>query len=184
MRLSEQQVNHYLATGGVSCPYCGDPDIEGGFVEINSGGAIQPVSCHACDRRWQDEYRLVGLTVEEDESEAAVPEPSNSAAVSEPQPSVDDRPSLLDMLRWTCPSCRQKLIQPIGDLSQAGTAVCPDCGEDCIDARPQVGELLAALQAVRELVAAGDSAAVSKLDHLIDDVRRAGGRYAADAQGS
>ncbi len=59
--LSDEQIQKYVEEGGVSCPYCGDADIEGGFVEIESGGASQKITCPACDRSWRDEYRLARL---------------------------------------------------------------------------------------------------------------------------
>ncbi len=174
MSLSQKQIEQYIAAGGVSCPYCHDPDLEGGFVEIRSDGAAQPIRCHACDRRWTDEYRLVGLTAEEDGIEAAAHEPNSSATVDEPSESADGRAGLLDSLHWTCPTCQQILLQPIGSLSEAGTAVCPDCGDDCADPRPGVDELTAALQGISKLIDAGNAAAIAELNRLIADVWAAG----------
>jgi len=53
--------------------FCGSPDIEGGSVDIDSGGASQRVSCSACGRYWFDLYELVGMLTDK-EVEAALPE--------------------------------------------------------------------------------------------------------------
>jgi transposase-like protein len=59
--------SEYAEIGGVSCPFCGSHDIEGGFVEIVDGGAYQELSCHACGKGWNDEYELVGFIETGDE---------------------------------------------------------------------------------------------------------------------
>ena len=62
MELTAEQKKKYLAGGGVSCPFCGDPGIEGLFIETNEGRASQPMSCTACREEWTDCYRLVDIT--------------------------------------------------------------------------------------------------------------------------
>jgi hypothetical protein len=48
----------YLKTGGVFCPFCKSPDIEGGSVDIIASEAIQDVSCVTCGGAWRDTYKL------------------------------------------------------------------------------------------------------------------------------
>lgn len=45
----------------VSCPYCGGKNLEGGFVDIHTGSAAQPVHCADCDRHWHDVYKLTDI---------------------------------------------------------------------------------------------------------------------------
>lgn len=66
---------------GQKCPRCGSEEIEGDEVTIDSGHAVQDMSCGACDSTWTDVYALLGFAglragvteeeeEEEDESEA------------------------------------------------------------------------------------------------------------------
>jgi hypothetical protein len=57
-----EQIKQYLATRGVKCLFCLSSDIEGGSVEIDNGGAYQPINCLACDETWTDSYKLTGVT--------------------------------------------------------------------------------------------------------------------------
>ncbi len=61
MSLTEDQQKKYVSSGGVRCPYCGSDDIEGGFVEINAGGAEQELVCNACQKKWRNVYQLVHI---------------------------------------------------------------------------------------------------------------------------
>ena len=61
MELTAQQKKAYLNVQGVSCPFCGSHDIEGGFIETNEGRATQPMNCHICGEDWIDYYRLVDI---------------------------------------------------------------------------------------------------------------------------
>ncbi|HUU95945.1 MAG TPA: hypothetical protein VM487_09395 [Phycisphaerae bacterium] len=60
-------------TGGLRCLFCSRPDIEGGSVDIDSGGTSQRVTCSACRRYWFDVYELVGVLTDK-EVQAALPE--------------------------------------------------------------------------------------------------------------
>lgn len=53
----------YLATGGVSCPFCGSHDIEGQGFDADEDGVTQEVGCNDCDREWIDRYKLHSITV-------------------------------------------------------------------------------------------------------------------------
>ena len=68
----------YLENGGVRCPFCDSDDLEGGFIEVDEGGACQEVRCLACERRWRDSYKLVD--VEEIEEEKPHEEKNSVAA--------------------------------------------------------------------------------------------------------
>jgi len=55
--LTQEQMEQYIAIGGVRCPYCGSAHLEGeGF----DGGASPEIgNCHHCSARWKDIYSLV-----------------------------------------------------------------------------------------------------------------------------
>jgi len=63
MALSEGQIKQYAEGGGVKCPHCGSPEIEGmsGF-ECDAGYIDQEVRCGGCGKAWHDVYRLVGIS--------------------------------------------------------------------------------------------------------------------------
>ncbi len=61
---SPDAVQRDLAQRGVRCLYCSSEYIEGGPVEIDSGGAYQRVTCADCGQSWTDTYTLTGVTVE------------------------------------------------------------------------------------------------------------------------
>jgi transcription elongation factor Elf1 len=48
----------YLASGGVRCLNCRSPDIEGGQLTVDKGGATQDISCSNCGSSWTDLYVL------------------------------------------------------------------------------------------------------------------------------
>ena len=52
----------YIEFGSNICPSCGSSDIEGGLVEVDSGGAWQDVSCPTCEATWTDTYALTGYS--------------------------------------------------------------------------------------------------------------------------
>lgn len=58
MALTEDQKQNYLKGDSGKCPYCGDSDITGGFVEISGNQAWQECGCSACDASWTDIYTL------------------------------------------------------------------------------------------------------------------------------
>jgi hypothetical protein len=35
-------------------------------------------------------------------------------------------------LLWVCPNrdCDEEVAQPLGEIAEAGTAICPECGDD------------------------------------------------------
>jgi hypothetical protein len=58
----DKKMLEYIASGGAWCPFCGSRhDFGGGFVEIDSGKATQPMHCVECDKRWIDIYTLTGV---------------------------------------------------------------------------------------------------------------------------
>ena len=69
-------------TDGVRCLFCGSPDLAGGFVDIDSSGASQRVSCSACRRYWFDVYELVDVLTE---AETATPvPPEHTPSIQQP----------------------------------------------------------------------------------------------------
>ena len=50
----------YLMGGGNACPVCGNNDIDGKAVDIDSNIASQEVICHGCGATWTDVYTLQG----------------------------------------------------------------------------------------------------------------------------
>ena len=53
---------HIKRKGG-SCPLCGSPSIQGGFVEIETGKAFQKMTCADCEVKWQDIYELIDVRI-------------------------------------------------------------------------------------------------------------------------
>ncbi len=48
------------------CPRCGDSDITGGSVDIESGGAYQRCTCAACGAVWTNAYDFAGSYLDSD----------------------------------------------------------------------------------------------------------------------
>ncbi len=65
MKLTDEQKRVYINSGGVCCPFCGSGSIQGGFVEIDSGQATQPMHCPDCGHHWTDLYRLTAIIPDE-----------------------------------------------------------------------------------------------------------------------
>ena len=51
----------YINAKGLICPHCGADSIEGGFIEVEAGEALQDMSCCQCRGKWQDIYHLVDV---------------------------------------------------------------------------------------------------------------------------
>jgi uncharacterized protein (DUF983 family) len=64
--LTKQQKQAYLASGGSRCPFCGESQLEGGFVEVTTDGASQPITCLSCGRTWHDVHRRADIVVPEE----------------------------------------------------------------------------------------------------------------------
>jgi len=62
---ADQLSARYLEHRGVRCPYCHSVQLEGDGIDLDEGGAYQPVRCLDCGRSWTDCYRLTGI-VEDD----------------------------------------------------------------------------------------------------------------------
>jgi transposase-like protein len=56
-----KQAKKYLEQRGRSCPLCGSSDIEGGSMDFESGEISQRISCHECNDRWTDVYKLAAV---------------------------------------------------------------------------------------------------------------------------
>ena len=65
MRKEEQEAminkTTYINAKGLICPHCGADSIEGGFIEVEAGEALQDMSCCQCRGKWQDIYHLVDV---------------------------------------------------------------------------------------------------------------------------
>jgi hypothetical protein len=62
--VDDEMVRRYVSSGGCKCLFCGDNSIEGGSVEVDSGGANQEITCARCGGIWTDVHDLVGVVVE------------------------------------------------------------------------------------------------------------------------
>ncbi len=58
---SMRRLKDYVRLGGTHCLYCRENDLEGGPVDIDSGGASQEMNCLKCGRSWYDLYSLSGV---------------------------------------------------------------------------------------------------------------------------
>ncbi len=61
--LPDPMVQEYLKAGGTRCPKCKSDDVDGGFVDVDSGGAWQHIVCNNCGAEWNDIYKLVDVEV-------------------------------------------------------------------------------------------------------------------------
>jgi transcription elongation factor Elf1 len=55
----------YIRSRGLVCPFCKAESVQGGFIQVEAGKAIQDMSCLECENRWQDVYQLVDVIPEE-----------------------------------------------------------------------------------------------------------------------
>lgn len=51
----------YIKAKGLICPHCGAETIEGGFIQVEAGEAVQNMRCSECGNQWQDVYHLVDV---------------------------------------------------------------------------------------------------------------------------
>lgn len=61
MKLTQTQVDDYVRSGGIKCPFCESENIVGGDKENNDGVSSQEVSCDDCAERWMDIYTMTGV---------------------------------------------------------------------------------------------------------------------------
>jgi hypothetical protein len=72
-----KQAKKYLEQGGIACPFCGSWDIDGGSMNFESGEIAQRISCHECNERWTDVYRLAAVAdADSGEIIASIPIPA------------------------------------------------------------------------------------------------------------
>lgn len=64
--LTAEQKTKYLESQGAQCPFCGDSDISGGSINIESGQAWQNLTCGACGEHWRDVYTLAAVETDEE----------------------------------------------------------------------------------------------------------------------
>lgn len=63
-QLTKKEKAKYIKDKSNECPKCGCDCVEGGHVEIDAGGAWQPVSCNECEAEWVDIYKLTDVEME------------------------------------------------------------------------------------------------------------------------
>ena len=51
----------HIKEKGLICPFCESSSIQGGFIEIEEGKAIQQMGCADCEAKWQDIYELIDM---------------------------------------------------------------------------------------------------------------------------
>jgi transposase-like protein len=56
-----KQAKKYLVQRGLACPFCGSGDIDGGSMDFEAGEIAQRISCHECNERWTDVYKLAAV---------------------------------------------------------------------------------------------------------------------------
>lgn len=56
-----EKARRYLELRGLTCPFCGSRDIEGGSMDFEAGEIAQRISCHDCGERWTDVYKLAAV---------------------------------------------------------------------------------------------------------------------------
>jgi transposase-like protein len=61
-KLTQAQREEYVKHGGISCPFCKSPDIEGSELTVDSGFCFQEIACLECSEAWTDEYVLTGVS--------------------------------------------------------------------------------------------------------------------------
>jgi transcription elongation factor Elf1 len=64
--LTKEQKDKYLASAATICPFCGEPDISGDSIEVESMECWQNVSCAACGETWRDVYTLAFVETEDE----------------------------------------------------------------------------------------------------------------------
>ena len=69
--MKPEKAKEYLEHRGLACPFCDSRDIEGGSMDFEAGEIAQRISCHECNERWTDVYKL-----------AAVADPDSGATIA------------------------------------------------------------------------------------------------------
>jgi hypothetical protein len=73
---------HYIEHQGLTCPYCGSVDLEGGSFNADGGYARCSVTCCGCGRCWDDVYRLVDVDNKPEED----PDGQEESSYQDPDP--------------------------------------------------------------------------------------------------
>ena len=55
----------YIRSKGLVCPFCEAESVQGGFIQVEAGKAIQEMNCLECENRWQDVYQLIDVIPDE-----------------------------------------------------------------------------------------------------------------------
>jgi len=71
--LTNEQLRDYIAKPH-HCPWCESDDIEAGGFDADSNYASCSVHCNACNREWEDIYRIVGIYIPEAQEHCYPPE--------------------------------------------------------------------------------------------------------------
>ncbi|WP_419833709.1 hypothetical protein [Endozoicomonas atrinae] len=63
--MNDQQKKQYIQGGGVSCPYCGDGNLESLMGDYNESGVYYHVTCEGCHKKWTEVYTLTDVEVDD-----------------------------------------------------------------------------------------------------------------------
>lgn len=62
-RITEKDVEAYVAGGGCQCPACGSDQIEGSSFDADGKHVWQKVWCNDCEAEWFDDFTLTTIRV-------------------------------------------------------------------------------------------------------------------------
>jgi hypothetical protein len=57
----------YIKGKGLLCPFCEAESVQGGFIQIEAGKAVQEMGCAECEGTWQDVYVLSDVIIYKEE---------------------------------------------------------------------------------------------------------------------
>lgn len=97
-RLRRAQVEHYVRSSGVRCPFCGSDALDSGQPSTTCDDGVLHATCRCgrCRAEWVDEYRLVGISGES--FEVVENRPRVAGSTPEPRAEGCDRLPLLSSL--------------------------------------------------------------------------------------
>ena len=69
MALTNEQTQKYMENRGMNCPVCETDNIETIGHDFEDNAAYLYCHCNECGEFWTDEYKLVGVVLEDDDEE-------------------------------------------------------------------------------------------------------------------
>ncbi len=79
--LPKERKEKYIKSQGDHCPFCGNPDFEGGSLTVEGGSCSQEVSCLKCEGVWWDCYTLTDVVAD------SSMDPENVKPIKDEEPS-------------------------------------------------------------------------------------------------